>query len=192
MNSLRRLALDYALWHFSDHRPRPARFAARRGPSLVGPFWHDLQAFGPLGQRGRLSGVRASDADREEVVASLKGHYAEGRLTTDELTACVESADCARSLGDLAALTRDLPEMSSSTAPSARPQQMTRPVVGLAALGLSAFLLVALTSLMPAEMWALLLMFLVPLATFALFAVLPLALLAIPLLWVLRGPCGPT
>lgn len=191
MNPLRHMALDYVLKRLSGDQPRATRSATSPRASIFEALWADMQASTPLRERGRNSGVRASDADREEVVASLKRHYAEGRLDTDELTARVESAYGARCLGDLTPLTRDLPEMPPpAVAPPPRTRRTARPVLGLAAFALSAFLVLALVSALPAEMWAPLLMLVLPLATFAFVAILPLALLALPLLWILRGPHG--
>jgi hypothetical protein len=53
--------------------------------------------------------VRASDADRERAVRSLRGHYAAGRLDVEELEPRIERAWAARSRAELAALFRDLP-----------------------------------------------------------------------------------
>jgi hypothetical protein len=52
--------------------------------------------------------LRASDADRERVVALLASAAADGRLTPDEHTERVARAYSARTLGDLAELTADL------------------------------------------------------------------------------------
>jgi hypothetical protein len=54
--------------------------------------------------------MRASDDDREQVVAELKAHCAAGRLTLDELPDRVERAYAAATLGELTELTRDLPQ----------------------------------------------------------------------------------
>jgi Domain of unknown function (DUF1707) len=54
--------------------------------------------------------VRASDEDRERVVAALKDNCAAGRLTLDELPRRVERAYAAATLADLAELTHDLPD----------------------------------------------------------------------------------
>ncbi len=56
--------------------------------------------------RGRL---RASHADREQVVDVLKAAFVEGRLTKDELEARAGRAFASRTYGELAALTADLP-----------------------------------------------------------------------------------
>jgi Domain of unknown function (DUF1707) len=53
--------------------------------------------------------MRASDADREAVTARLRDHYAEGRLTQDELDERVSAALGAKTFGDLRTLTTDLP-----------------------------------------------------------------------------------
>ena len=62
--------------------------------------------------------LRASDADRERVVAVLAEAAGDGRLTLDEHTERVHRAYLARTLGELAALTEDLVE------PSAQPLRL--------------------------------------------------------------------
>src|SRR5260370_19708754 len=57
--------------------------------------------------------LRASDADRERVVAVLAGAAADGRLTLEEHTERVARAYSARTLGDLAELTADLAEAAA-------------------------------------------------------------------------------
>jgi Domain of unknown function (DUF1707) len=53
--------------------------------------------------------LRASDADRDAVVATLSENYQAGRLTTEELEDRTGKALAARTFGDLQALTADLP-----------------------------------------------------------------------------------
>ncbi len=53
--------------------------------------------------------MRVSDADREALTARLRDHYAEGRLTQDELDERVSAALTAKTFGDLRSLTTDLP-----------------------------------------------------------------------------------
>ncbi|GGV33165.1 DUF1707 SHOCT-like domain-containing protein [Streptomyces spectabilis] len=53
--------------------------------------------------------LRASDADRERVAEVLREAMAEGRLDMDEFNERVDAAYRARTYGDLAPLTRDLP-----------------------------------------------------------------------------------
>ena len=71
--------------------------------------------------------LRASDADRERVVALLAEAAADGRLTLGEHSERAERACSARTLGELAALTADL------AVPSAQPIRLDgrRPVVGI-------------------------------------------------------------
>lgn len=54
--------------------------------------------------------IRTSDADRERVTARLRDHYAEGRLTRDELDERISSAFNAKTFGDLRRVVADLPE----------------------------------------------------------------------------------
>ena len=62
-------------------------------------------------------GPRCSDAERERVVAALQRHFADGRLTADELNDRLERVLGARTLGQLYALTSDLPELPVVEAP---------------------------------------------------------------------------
>jgi hypothetical protein len=68
---------------------------------------------GVLGGEQRVSGpapsdLRASDADRERVIAVLRDAVADGRLTHTEHEERVEGVYAARTLGELAAFTADL------------------------------------------------------------------------------------
>jgi hypothetical protein len=54
--------------------------------------------------------IRASDADRERITARLREHFAEGRLTRDELDERITAALSARTFGDLRAVMTDLPD----------------------------------------------------------------------------------
>ena len=61
----------------------------------------------------RRASLRASDADREQLVETLRQHHADGRLTLEELTERTGRAYTARTLGDLDALATDLPPLHS-------------------------------------------------------------------------------
>lgn len=52
---------------------------------------------------------RASDGDRERVVARLRRAVGDGRLTMDEFDERVQSVYAARTYGELEDLTADLP-----------------------------------------------------------------------------------
>ncbi|NEA24177.1 DUF1707 SHOCT-like domain-containing protein [Actinomadura bangladeshensis] len=54
--------------------------------------------------------IRASDADRDRVAASLREHCALGRITMDELQERLDSVYGSKTLGDLQEITADLPE----------------------------------------------------------------------------------
>ncbi len=71
--------------------------------------------------------LRASDADRERVIALLNEAAGDGRLTLGEHSERVECAYAARTLGELAPLTADL------ALPSAQPIRLDsrRPVAGI-------------------------------------------------------------
>ena len=57
----------------------------------------------------KRANLRASDLERHQAVDFLRQHAGEGRLTTDELEERIEQAYGAKTLGQLAALTADLP-----------------------------------------------------------------------------------
>ncbi|WP_320066471.1 DUF1707 domain-containing protein [Micromonospora sp. RTGN7] len=63
--------------------------------------------------------LRASDDDRHRVVAELQRHTAAGRLTLDEFSERVGAVWAARTLGDLASVTRDLPTEPITIEPAA-------------------------------------------------------------------------
>jgi hypothetical protein len=63
----------------------------------------------PPRSRWRADRVRASDADRDDVISQLRERYAEGRLTHDTLDHRLESALRARYQHDLAEVLADLP-----------------------------------------------------------------------------------
>ncbi len=60
--------------------------------------------------------LRASHQDRDRVVDALRIAGGEGRLSAEELEARVESALSARTLGELAELTADLPSSTAAVA----------------------------------------------------------------------------
>ena len=53
--------------------------------------------------------VRAADADREQVLAELQRHTSAGRLSMDEFSQRAAAVYASRSMGELGALTVDLP-----------------------------------------------------------------------------------
>jgi len=67
--------------------------------------------------RGRL---RASDADRERVVDTLKTAFVQGRLTRDELSRRTGQALASRTYAQLTAITADLPARRREARPAPR------------------------------------------------------------------------
>jgi hypothetical protein len=61
--------------------------------------------------------LRASDADRQQVVEALTAHTAAGRLTLDEFTARVDSTYRSKTCGELTAITSDLPSTTDRRQP---------------------------------------------------------------------------
>ncbi|MGH3150618.1 MAG: DUF1707 SHOCT-like domain-containing protein [Streptosporangiaceae bacterium] len=53
--------------------------------------------------------VRVGDADRDAVAAQLRDHYADGRLTLDELNERLDQTFGAKTKNDLTTVMRDLP-----------------------------------------------------------------------------------
>jgi DUF1707 SHOCT-like domain len=76
---------------------------------------HDLlpvpDAPRPLDER--RPDLRASDADRDQTAARLGGALAVGRLTSTEYAERLDATYAARTMGELAPLTRDLPDVEA-------------------------------------------------------------------------------
>ncbi|MGW0587406.1 DUF1707 SHOCT-like domain-containing protein [Streptosporangium sp. NPDC002607] len=62
-------------------------------------------------------GLRIGDAERDVAMEALREHYAQGRLTREELDERLESALSARTGGDLAVVCADLPGLPGPRAP---------------------------------------------------------------------------
>lgn len=87
--------------------------------------------------------IRASDEDRRRVVAALERHTAAGRLNLDEFAERVDAAHGARTLADLAAVTRDLPVEPVAAAAAGTNAGHRRELLGVFAIaGLTLLLLV--------------------------------------------------
>ncbi|PSK99437.1 cell wall-active antibiotic response 4TMS protein YvqF [Murinocardiopsis flavida] len=73
------------------------------------------------------AGLRASDADRDRTAALLTDALAEGRITQDEHSERLESAYGAKTRGELAALTDDLPGNAPAPAYGDGPEAVAAP-----------------------------------------------------------------
>jgi len=98
------------------------------------------------------SGLRASDADRERVIGTLKAAFVQGRLDQDEFSLRVGQALASRTYAELAVVTADLPAGLAATPPPApaRAQGDRRP--------LRPGRMVAAASVLYAAMWPLAMM----------------------------------
>jgi hypothetical protein len=74
-----------------------------------------------------LSQLRASHQDRDRVVEVLRVAAGDGRLTSDELDERLEAALTARTYGELAVLTTDLPAAPGAAAPAVIPTVAPEP-----------------------------------------------------------------
>ena len=70
--------------------------------------------------------MRISDSDRDRVAAQLRDHYAEGRLTSEELDERVTATLNARTAGDLRRVMADLP-VTPAAQPNRPGHRRTRP-----------------------------------------------------------------
>ena len=81
------------------------------------------------GAAGGLGDLRASQADRERVIDTVKAAFARGQLTLGDLDARVEQVLAARTYAELSAVTAGIPtgsELARPAEPAAR-TQLRRP-----------------------------------------------------------------
>jgi hypothetical protein len=100
---------------------------------------------GPTGPAAGGNRLRAGHADRDRVIETLKNAFVHGRLTKDELDARAGQALTARTRGELAALTADLPVSPEATPPghAGRPPGHAGRLLAKAAAGSGACLAAA-------------------------------------------------
>jgi MFS family permease len=110
-----------------------------RGEALVmaGP---EEEIAAAVGGRSRL---RASHADREQVIATLKAAFVAGRLAKDEFDLRVGITLAARTYADLAALTADIPPAPPGARPASPPSPARRRPLARAAAMSGGFLGIA-------------------------------------------------
>jgi len=98
-------------WPPAPHIP-PGGYQAPAGGYPFPPGGYQVQsrmAPGMMNPGMMNSGMRAAAADRERAVDVLKAGFAEGRLTQEEYNLRMDRAYNAKTYGELAALTADLP-----------------------------------------------------------------------------------
>jgi Domain of unknown function (DUF1707) len=115
---------------------RLSRVAREEVPVMTGPG-------DPRAAAGGSGHLRASHADREQVIEVLKNAYVRGRLTKPELDARVGQAFASRTLAELATVTADIP--AEPVAPTSRQAVRTRQGV---------LVIAASTLIITAGLWA--------------------------------------
>jgi DUF1707 SHOCT-like domain len=114
---------------------RFAHCARGEVPGVAGPG--DEIAAG-AGGRGRL---RASHADREQVIEVLKAAFVHGRLDRDEFDLRVDRALASRTYADLAALTADVPvRLTRARLPEPVRESVNKKAVAAMACATAAFI----------------------------------------------------
>lgn len=79
-----------------------------------------MYGYDTISQMIRDPNLRASDADREATADRLRQHHTDGRLDQDEFQERLDRCFAAKTMGELAELTRDLPGDSARRGSSAR------------------------------------------------------------------------
>ena len=74
--------------------------------------------------------IRISDADRDRVTARLREHFAEGRLSREELDERLSAALSAKTFGDLRRVMADLPGPAPAPVPAAPAAPLGRAASG--------------------------------------------------------------
>jgi Domain of unknown function (DUF1707) len=107
-------------------------------------------ATGPAGERAaQLGRLRASHADREQVISALTNAFVQGRLAKDEFDARVGHALASRTHAELAVITADIP-VGPVGPVAVRPAGAARPVLGVR----SGACVTALAAVLAAVLWA--------------------------------------
>jgi hypothetical protein len=78
------------------------------------------------GAQAAAAGLRASHTDRERVIDLLKAAFVQGRLDRDEFDARIGQAVAARTYGELAAVTADIPAGLTGALPRRPPVRARR------------------------------------------------------------------
>jgi hypothetical protein len=68
-----------------------------------------MYGYDTFSQMMRDPNLRASDADREATADRLRQHHTDGRIDAEEFQERLDTCYAAKTVGELAALTRDLP-----------------------------------------------------------------------------------
>jgi hypothetical protein len=77
-----------------------------------------MYGYNTISQMIRDPNVRASDAEREATADRLRQHHTDGRLDQEEFQERLDRCFAAKTVGELAELTRDLPGDSARRGPA--------------------------------------------------------------------------
>ncbi len=88
--------------------------------------WRGYEMAARAGDRGRL---RASHADREQVIGTLKAAFVQGLLDKDEFDLRVGQTFASRTYADLAAVTADIPAGLSLAPPPEPTRAQSQPLL---------------------------------------------------------------
>jgi hypothetical protein len=98
-----------------------------QGRAALDRYTAMLRQLPQAARQGRQApGMRASDADRDAATAALGEHFAQGRLTLDELSARLDVTLTATTHGELSQAAQDLPDLTMFPATSSLPRQRHR------------------------------------------------------------------
>lgn len=86
--------------------------------------------------------LRAADRDRDQVAETLREHYAQGRLTMEEFDERTTAAASAKTMGELRALTADLPVPAQDGEPERQRAWSPKQMRWIAAGGVAAAVVV--------------------------------------------------
>jgi len=93
----------------SGHASQVTVALTGKGRAALGHYAATLAQLPPAAVHPPAPGTRAGDADRDAAAAALAEHFAQGRLTLDELIARLDAALTATTHAELARAARDLP-----------------------------------------------------------------------------------
>ena len=81
---------------------------------------------GPACDGWGVTELRASDADREQVIRVLRRHHADGRITSEELEERIGTVWATTYVSELSSVTDDLPELPAAAPPPAPARRRPR------------------------------------------------------------------
>jgi Domain of unknown function (DUF1707) len=101
----------------ADGTPQATAALTGRGRAALGHYTAALAQLPQEAMQPPAPGLRAGDADRDVAAAALAEHFAQGRLTLDELIARLDATLTATTHGELAQASTDLPDLTALSGP---------------------------------------------------------------------------